>query len=365
MIYMKVEIGGYIMKKTAFGVFLVAISIMVFQQTAFPEIYCKIKGRVIDAETREGIPDVFINAHLNRHDNPKEYYVFSDEKGYFTFSNLLPGLYKLNFNPLFPYVAFPDNDYFRSREDDFFRINKGEIKEVFQELLIGGEIILNYNLANGNFSEYELENFYLDRIEGNKLIYNIESVSSRFDNPRFKSSKNGYRISGLAPGEYIICRSLRKRPENYSGDDVDYAGVIKRFSLEKLESKELDLDYNSTSKISFDIKDKNGYIFQSGYIKLYKTVNLDNEESYYKIWSCKYDYKNFLMKPIVIEPGNYLLDVKPWIMSGENGNEIDYYFVSNYIKINVSPNESKILNILVSIQGKELDGSEYSKFKHY
>jgi hypothetical protein len=78
------------MKKIALGVLLVAIGLMVLHQTAFPEIYCKIKGRVIDAETREGIPNVFVNAHLDRHDSPKEYYVFSDKKGYFTFSNLLP-----------------------------------------------------------------------------------------------------------------------------------------------------------------------------------------------------------------------------------------------------------------------------------
>jgi hypothetical protein len=233
---------------------------------------------------------------------------------------------------LFPYVAFPDNDYFRSRDDDLFRINKGEIKEVRQELLRGGEIILNYNLVNGNFSEYKLENFYLDRIEGNKLIYDIQSVSSRFENPRFKPSSNGYRISGLAPGEYIICRSLRKKPHYYTGDDVDYAGVIKRFSLEKLESKELDLNYNSTSKISFDIKDKDGNKFNRGHIEIYKEIEINGEANYYSIWSVS--YSPFLsIKPIVIEPGKYLLEIEASEMIGLNENKIDFDYESNYFII--------------------------------
>ena len=352
------------MKRITFGSLLMALSLMVFQQMAFPEIYCKIKGRVIDAETREGIPNVYVNAHLSRHDNPKEYYVFTDEKGYFTFSNLIPGLYKLSYDPLFPYVAFPDNDYFRSRDDDLFKINKGEIKQVQQELLRGGEIILNYNLANGNFSEYELENFYLDRIEGNKLIYNIESVSSRFNNPRFKPSSSGYRISGLAPGEYIICRSLRKRPEHYSSDDVDYAGVIKRFSLDKMESKELDLDYNSTSKIIFDIKDKDGNKLHSGDIQVYRRIDLNGETVYYSVWNYSYDAKNFLMKSIVIEPGDYLIEVQPGDLIDLEGKIIDYKFKSNWSLINIAPDENKKLTVIVSIVGTDLTGIEDFRVIH-
>jgi len=147
-----------------------------FQQPAYSELYCKIRGRVLDAETKEGVPDVYVEAHLDRHDSPKDYYVFTDDKGYFTFSNLVPGLYKLSYNPLFPYVAFPSDAYSRTREDDLFRLNKGEIKQVIQKLEKGGEIIVKSNLIGQDISKYEESEFFLDRIEEDgKIRININN----------------------------------------------------------------------------------------------------------------------------------------------------------------------------------------------
>ena len=350
------------MKKAAFLLLATLMMVMCFQGPGYAEIYCKIRGRVIDAETKEGIPDVYVNAHLWRHDSPKEYFVLTDEEGYFTFSNVIPGRYELCYNPLYPYVAFPDRDQLRLRYENSFLINKGEIKQVIQELNKGGEIIVNFNLSKGNLSEYREENFYLDRIEGGEIKKDVLTISHRFYNPRFKRSSTGYKMSGLEPGEYIICWSWRKYANYYTGDDFDYAGVMKRFSLSKLESKIIDIDYNSTTKIILDIKDKDGNKFHSGWIELYKEIVVNDHEAFYSVWCFNYDSKDFLLKPIVIEPGKYFIEVSSGDLLGKDDQIIDFKY-NQFLK-NVAGNGDVTLTLLVSIEGKELPEIENLTFIH-
>jgi hypothetical protein len=350
------------MKKVAFLLLVTWTMVIGFQEPCFTEIYCKIKGRVVDAETKEGIPDVYVNAHLFRHDNPKEYFVSTDEEGYFTFSNVIPGRYELCYNPLYPYVAFPDLDQLRLNYKNSFVINKGEIKHVVRELTKGGEIIVNFNLSKGNLSEYREENFYLDRIEDNEITKDVLTVSHRFYNPRFKRPSTGTKMSGLAPGEYIICWSWRKYPVYYTGDDVDYAGVIKRFSLSKLESKTIDIDYNSTTKVILDIKDKDGNKFNRGRIVLYKEIVVNGHEAFYSVWNFKCDSKYFLLKPIVIEPGKYFIEIIAGELIGQDEKSIDFKY-NQFLK-NIAGDGDVTLTLLVSIGGKELPEIENLTFIH-
>jgi len=350
------------MKKAAFLLMATWMMVMGFQEPGYAEIYCKIKGRVVDAETKEGIPDVYVNAHLFRHDNPKEYYVFTDEEGYFTFSNVIPGRYELCYNPLYPYVAFPDRDQLRVNYKNSFIINKGEIKQVIQELNKGGEIIVNFNLPKDNLSEYREENFYLDRIEGDEIKKDVLTISHRFYNPRFKRSSTGHKMSGLMPGEYIICWSWRKYANYYTGDDLDYAGVMKRFSLSKLESKIIDIDYNSTTKIILDIKDKDGNKFNRGRIRLYKEIVVNGHEAFYRVWDYKYYHKDFLLKPIVIEHGKYFIGVGPGELIEQDEKSIDFKY-NQFLK-NVAGDGDVTLTLLVSIGRKELPDIENLTFIH-
>jgi hypothetical protein len=351
------------MKKAAFLLLATWMMVMGFHGPGYAEIYCKIKGRVVDAETKEGIPDVYVNAHLFRHDSPKEYFVFTDDEGYFTFSNIIPGRYELCYNPLYPYVAFPDLDRLRVNYKNSFVINKGEIKQVIQELQKGGEIIVNFNLSKGNLSEYREKIFFLDRIEDGEIKKEVLTVSHRFDNPRFKRSATGYKMSGLAPGEYIICWSWRKYANFYTGDDFDYAGVIKRFSLSKLESKTIDIDYNSTTKIILDIKDKDGNKFHRGSVEIYKKAEINGESVYYKVWNYSYEHKDFLLKPIIIEPGIYIIY---FYFGGElisqDGNIIK--FDDNQFLVEIGENQITILNLVVTIRSRTLPGLENLTFIH-
>jgi len=336
-----------------------------FQQPAYPELYCKIRGRVLDAETKEGVPDVYVRAHLDRHDSPKNYYVFTDNEGYFTFSNLIPGLYKLSYNPLFPYVAFPDNEYFRSRDDDLFMMNKGEIKQVIQKLEKGGEIIVNSKLSGEDKSKYKESEFFLDRIEENgKIRINIQTISHRIQNPRFIRAPEGWKHSGLAPGEYILCRGFRKYFNYYTGDDHDYAGAITRFTLEKLESKIINIDYNSTSKITLDIKDEDGNTFNRGSIKIYKEMELLGKKVFYSVWGGRSYDPTLPLKPIIFEPGTYLFIILPCDMLSQDGEEIDYHCKSNYFFKNISVNDSKSLIFIVSIDGKTIASVDDFKYIH-
>ena len=336
--------------KTVKVLFLVVLVLIVFQQIGHAEIYCKIKGRVIDKETRNGVPDVSVNAHRFEHDNPKDYFVMTDANGNFEFSNLRAGRYKLCYDPLYPYAIIPDQEHLRLDWENSFLIGKGEVKFIEQELLKGGSIILQPNLPGGDISQYGWRIFYLTRIEGTKIIRNISTIATNFRNPRFQQAPDGFKISGLIPGDYIISRSLKKKPEYYSGEDVEYAGLVKMFNLAELEEKELVLDYTSASKVIFNIKDRDGNKFHQGTIYIYKEIKLNNKAGFYPVWEYSYR-RNEEVKPILMEPGKYYICFYfGGELIGSEGNIIE--FESNDFLVNIEEGKSKALNLVISIDEK-------------
>jgi len=340
--------------------FTILIVFFLFQQIGHAKIYCKIKGRVIDAETKTGIADVYVNAHLFRHDSPKDHYVMTDEKGYFTFSNLAAGRYKLNYAPLYPYSVIPAQKHMQLDWKNSFVIAPGEIKYITQALQKGGEVILNYILPVGDISEYGYENFLMVRVEGDEYIRNIDTVTHKWDNPRFKKAINGIKLNGLAPGEYIISRSLKKKSKYCTGQDVEYVGLVRIFNLGKLEKKQLDLDYNLASEIILNIKDKNGNKFHRGSIALYKEVSVNNKTGFFRVWSYRYR-KNEVINPIVTEPGKYFITL---FYGGElirqDGSIIK--FEGNDFLVNIKEGESQQINLVVSLGEKILPGYDKMTF---
>ena len=338
--------------KTVKVLFFVVLVLLVFQQSSQAEIYCKIKGRVIDSETREGIPDVYVNAHRFQHDNPKEYFVMTDSNGYFSFSNLQAGRYQLHYNPLFPYVALPDEERFRSESENSFMIKEGEVKFIEQKLDKGGEIILKYILPEGNDTEYSWFDLCLYRIEGDVIKRTIMTVICKWENPKFEQASGEYKICGLAPGDYLISRRLKKKHKYYSGDDVEYAGLVKLFKLEKLESKTLIMDYTSASKIIINAKDKNGNRFYSGSIYLYKEITMNNKTGFCQVW--RYSYReNEKVNPIFIESGKYFISFRfGGELIGSDGSIIE--FDTNDFLVKIGEGETKELNLVLSLNEKLL-----------
>jgi len=333
--------------RTVKVLFLVVLVLIVFQQIGHAEIYCKIKGRVIDSETREGIPNVYVNAHRFEHDNPKDYFVMTDTKGYFTFSNLLSGRYEICYNPLYPYVALPDQEHFRAKWENSFLIKKGEVKYIEQKLVKGGEIVLKYNLPIGIDSEYSWDDLCLYRIEEDVIKRNIITIAHKWKNPEFKKASDGFKICGLAPGEYLISRSLKKKSQYYSGDDVEYAGLVRLFKLEKLESKTLVLDYTSASRVNLNIKDKNGNKFHRGCIDLYKEIVMNNKTGFCQVWEHSYQ-RNEVVNPIIIEQGKYFIAFDfGGELIGSDGSVIE--FPTNGFLVNIEEGEIKELNLVISL----------------
>ncbi len=333
------------------NLWIVFIVFILLQLPVNAKVSCTIKGQVIDAETKEGVPDVYVYLHSFVHDNPEEYKVFTDDKGFFAFSNKNPGRYSLFYIPLYPYVIYPDQERQMIEWEKSFVVNEGEVLQIRQELEKGGEFNQEPIFLSDNFSEYSWEDFYLDRIDGGKLKKSIYTISHKMFNPRFKRAKNGTKLSGLAPGEYITCSSYKKRPKFYTGDDVEYAGIIRRFNLQKLEQKTLKFDYNSTSKLVFNsIKDSEGNKFHSGSIYVYKEIELMKKTVYYCVWKYSYDPDDIL-NPIAIEPGKYVI---LFYLGGElvrpDGKVIEFEY--NEFEISIEINEIKHLDFVVSISEK-------------
>lgn len=321
-----------------------------FTTCGFGEIYCKIKGRVIDGDTGEGIPDVNVNLHRFLHDSPREYFVLTDDKGNFTFSNLRAGNYCLNYFPLYPYACIPAEKANCVSYDRAFQVNEGEIKNVIQPLEKGGEIIFNYHSPYANIDEeYTKNSGYIHIVVNDKLFE--ASLVTRFVNPKFIGSKECIKVTGLAAGQYIISRSYEKLPEYYSENNVDFVGVIKRFTLEKLEQKKLDVEYNSKSKIIINLKGQDNMTFVEGGMKIFKRIMIDDTEVYHAVW-LKRLKPNAIVNPIIIAPGEYVISFDYGNLKNKDGNEVK--FDSNDFLVNIKENQTNEMNCLILVNGRKL-----------
>ena len=321
-----------------------------FTTCGFGEIYCKIKGRVIDGDTGEGIPDVNVNLHRFLHDSPREYFVLTDEKGNFTFSNLRAGEYCLNYFPLYPYACIPAEKANCVSYDRAFQVNEGEIKNVIQPLEKGGEIIQNFNSTIADMDkEYFVNSYYIHLIVNGKL-FEANKIALR-DHPKFTRSTEGIKYTGMAVGEYILSRSYEKLPEYYSENNVDFAGVIKCFTLEKLEQKKIDVEYNSKSKIIINLKGQDNMTFVEGGMKIFKRIMIDDTEVYHAVWLKRLD-PNAIVNPIIIEPGEYVISFDYGNLKNKDGNEVK--FDSNDFLLNVKENETKEITCMILVNGRKL-----------
>jgi len=321
-----------------------------FTTCGFGEIYCKIKGRVIDGDTGQGIPDVNVNLHRFLHDSPREYFVLTDDKGYFTFSNLRAGEYCLNYFPLYPYASIPAEKANCVSYDRAFQVNEGEIKNIIQPLQKGGEIIFNYHSPYADIDEeYTVNSDYVHIVVNDKLFE--ASLVTRFVNPKFTESKEGMKVTGLAAGQYIISSSYEKLPEYYSENNVEFAGVIKCFTLEKLEKKKIDVEYNSKSKIIINLKGQDNMTFVEGSLYIYKNITVNGKLLYYNVWKKRHDNPS-VINPIVIEPGEYVIIIKFGKLKKVDGNEVGFGW--NEFLFQIGEEETKEINCLILVEGRDI-----------
>ncbi len=316
------------MKKIVLVFFL-----LVLQCLAHSTVYCKIKGKVVDAETGQGIPDV--NVKLNRYEPGipgGTFLVMTDKDGKFTFSNLEPGNFCLNYYPLFPYAAFPyrKNDGNMSSGKYNFTVKEGEIKYVEQKLLIGGEFIFHVDLPSG-YIEEQYEEVYLKlhfvRGEGIESGLNRVGVRHFSINPKFEPAPEGRKVSGLRTGDYLVSIQLEKI-SNITTESEDFVGVLTPFTLKKRESKHSYLRYNSTSRLLLDIVGANGDSYHSATIEIFRKYQFNAKNvSNFLVFRKNYD-KSESIRPLIIEPGNYYIRTSGFLINGSG--EKRYYGISEF-----------------------------------
>jgi hypothetical protein len=305
---------------------------------------------VIDGDTGEGIPDVNVNLHRFLIDSPKDYFVLTDEKGNFTFSNFRAGRYCLNYFALYPYASLPAADQKRVEYERGFIINEGEIKEVIQPLEKGGEIIQNFDSSLANMKdEYKVNSSYIHIIVNDKLFE--PTLIALRDHPKFTRSNEGIKYTGMAAGQYILSRSYEKMPEYYSENNVDFAGVITRFTLDKQEQKKIDVVYDSKSKIIIKLQCQDNMTFQYGRVGIFKHLTMNGKEYYYNVW-LKRLKQPIIINPIIIEPGEYFIRIYSGRLKNSNGDEIR--FSGNEFLFYIGENETKEINCLILAEGRDL-----------
>jgi len=331
----------------------------------FGLIYCKIKGRVVDDETGVGIPDVNVQAHRFVIDSPQDFHVLTDSEGYFTFSNLKPGEYALNYIPLFPYTLDPQKssdwtDYKRS-----FILSEGEIKNTIHRLKKGGRLIVTFNSSVLDPKRCGLKHQFLDRIEGAKLLYDIETLFHKWRNPKFVKTQEGNEYSGLAEGQYIASFQMYPKGDYYHEVDYDVVGIPKIFNISKNKDTVLNLDFVSKATLILDLIDKNGNTLNRGNLKIYNKIDSKSIQYYYCTFLSDFSpYRNNEnLKPMLIKKGEYLIEVNAYPIPVEGQGRYSVTLSdSNFFRINIE--EDEVYRITCKILMKNDQPSSNTKLIH-
>ncbi len=336
------------MKKIVLVFFL-----LVLQCLAHSTVYCKIKGKVVDAETGQGIPNV--NVRLNRYEPGipgGSFVVLADKDGKFTFSNLEPGNFCLKYYPLFPYATFPSKviDGSTTTGKYNFTVKEGQIKYVEHKLAIGGEIIFHVDMPPGYIEEhYHKGTFESAYISGQTIEDDITTVGFRhlYINPKFEPAPEGRKICGLRTGDYIASIQMVKI-SNVTPDSEDFVGVLTPFTLKKRESKPIYFRYNSTSRLILDIKGENNEEYSSVTIELSRKYQVSPRKSV-KILVFKKRYVHpEKIRPLIIEPGTYSI-MTDGFFRDEKG--IKKYFGMSEYHIEIKENQPVEKLLLMTEEG--------------
>jgi hypothetical protein len=160
------------------------------------------------------------------------------------------------------------------------------------------------------------------------------------------------KVTGLPAGQYIISSSYEKMPEYYSENNIDFAGVITRFTLDKQEQKKIDVVYDSKSKIIIKLQGQDDMTFNEGRMTIFKKILINGTEIYYAVWLKRFD-PPVIINPIIIEPGEYFIRIHLIRLKNLNGDEIKCS--GNEFLFYIGENETKEISCLILMEGRDLD----------
>jgi len=328
--------------------------VLLLSDYGFGVVYCKVKGRVVDEETGAGIPDVNVQLHRFIHDSPQDAYVLTDKEGYFSFSNLKPGKYVLNYIPLFPHVLDPQKRSDWTDHKRAFIIAEGEIKNFVRRLKKGGRLIVDFNSTILDVSRCGLKCQFLDRIEGEELVYDIETLSNRWRHPKFKKSQEGDVYSGLSEGQYITSFQLFPLGDYFHEVDYDIVGIPKILTITKKQDTKLNIAFNSKSTLILDIFGENNIEIDDGNFNIYRKITISSKEVFYKVFSNTFT-KVSEIKPLSIMPGDYVVSivVYPLPLQGQDKYSVVPSQI-NYFKFSIQENMANNLKCKILFSGNDL-----------
>ncbi len=281
----------------------------IFIEKADCTTYSVIEGRVISADTGEGIPNVSVDLHMFFHDSPRDYYVLTDKDGYFSFRNIKPGDYTINYYPLYPYAVDPYNDIELYDEDRAFVLRAGEVKKVIKKLKKGWAISeIRKKMKKEILDEYKGEFVFFSMIDKGEEITPVYTYDWVI-NPKIKDSK--YAREGLKPGKYVYCLGVVQKKKYWKDNRIiHYTGNFLIFEAKEEEKKKIEFDFEGyDSEVEIVGIDKSGNELIWGEIAIYKYEKIKGKEYWIKVGEYKIgEYDNF-KNVLRMKPGRYLVAI--------------------------------------------------------
>jgi hypothetical protein len=220
--------------------------VLLLNESNFAKIYGVIKGTVVAEDTGDYLPNVFVILHkIHSLGSAQVGLTKTDSKGYYTFKNLEPGTYEINYESHYEsgYCSLP---YYKDRRGEkkdqlnlTYTLNSGEIKVINQKLIKGTKVEINISLIN---TEMNFENWDTIRVFSK-------------DKPSYVTyfEKDGFLKIILPVGEELIIDGYLKQ------DNIQTINLKKVIEIIDTEKMTINLDFDFSNYLVVKINEPLNY----------------------------------------------------------------------------------------------------------